>query len=131
MGALDGYKNTNRKLTDITDGTSNTAMIGESAGKPDYYAAGKLQPGVASFRPYYHTAWISWNAAAIRSWSTDGLTQHGPCIINCTNADGGLYSFHTSGVNMVFADGSVHHIRATTNKLVVYALVSKSMGEVA
>src|SRR5207248_9933270 len=32
-------------LIDVTDGTSNTILFGELAGRPDIYRAGKLTPG--------------------------------------------------------------------------------------
>ena len=55
----------------------------------------------------------------------------GPCLINCTNKTGrGLYAFHTSGVNVVLADGSVRHLSAGINPKVVAFMVTKKKGEV-
>ncbi|AWM39957.1 putative major pilin subunit [Gemmata obscuriglobus] len=128
VGALDGYDNTQRKLTQITDGTSNTAIIGESAGRPDKWVRGKLD-GALPVQHGLGGAWVGWEATSVKSFDSTGQTNHGPCIINCSN-NGGLYGFHTGGINVLFADGSVHFLRDGADKLVVYALVSYNLGEV-
>ena len=49
--------------------------------------------------------------------------------MNCTN-DNELYSFHTGGVNGVFADGSVHFIRSSITLTMLSTLITKAGGEV-
>ena len=42
----------------------------------------------------------------------------------------GLSSFHPGGANVLFADGSVHFLKNTTNQVTVWALGSRAQGEV-
>ena len=53
----------------------------------------------------------------------------GPCAINCTN-ERQVYSFHPGGANAVFADGSVHFLKADVNIRILAALVTRAGGEV-
>ena len=52
-----------------------------------------------------------------------------PVFINGNN-NGELYSFHTGGANVVFADGSVHFLTAGMTPLAFAALVTARGGEV-
>jgi prepilin-type N-terminal cleavage/methylation domain-containing protein/prepilin-type processing-associated H-X9-DG protein len=129
VGAMDGYYNTYRKFLEISDGTSNTGMMSESAGRPAHWVKGKKQADLIPSRPF-RTAWPGAQGIPVQSFDETGLQFHGPCVVNCSNANGGMYSFHTGGVNMLFVDGSVHFVREGINKVVVYAIVSSKMGEV-
>jgi prepilin-type processing-associated H-X9-DG protein len=57
------------------------------------------------------------------------VTQPGPCALNCTN-EKEVYSFHPSGANAVFADGSVHFLKTGMSIRVLAALVTRAGGEV-
>ena len=59
-----------------------------------------------------------------------GVTlRGGPCLINCTNyAAVNMYSFHTGGVNIGVADGSVRFLRETASMDSVYRLMAVSDG---
>ena len=59
----------------------------------------------------------------------DGATKPGPCAINCTN-DREVYSFHPGGANAVFADGSVHFLKAGIDIRIFARLVTRAGGEV-
>ena len=61
--------------------------------------------------------------------SYDGTTQPGPCAINCTN-DREVYSFHPGGAYAVFADGSVHFLKAGMDIRIFARLVTRAGGEV-
>jgi prepilin-type processing-associated H-X9-DG protein len=65
----------------------------------------------------------------IRGSSADGTTLPGPCAINRTN-DQQPCSFHGGGANFLFADGSVHFLRAGTDIRVLAALATRAGGEV-
>jgi prepilin-type processing-associated H-X9-DG protein len=59
----------------------------------------------------------------------DGATKPGPCAINCTN-DHEVYGFHPGGANAVFADGSVHFLKAGIDIRTFAGLVTRAGGEV-
>jgi prepilin-type processing-associated H-X9-DG protein len=54
----------------------------------------------------------------------------GPCVMNCNNLQGDIYSFHSGGANIGFADGSVHFVRDSISIVTLAALVTKAGGEV-
>ena len=66
---------------------------------------------------------------ALHGFSLDGLTEGGPCPVNCSN-DNEIYSFHSGGANIVLGDGSVHFLHSTVNITVAAALTTKAGGEV-
>jgi prepilin-type N-terminal cleavage/methylation domain-containing protein/prepilin-type processing-associated H-X9-DG protein len=137
------------RIADITDGTSNTIHVIESAGRPDLYRLGKL---VYSASVSHGVQGGGWPRAAselpgLVGSTADGTTPVGPCGINCTNGEDGrsqpyphpyygtdgtshIYAFHTGGTNALFADGSVRFLVSSTNISVLAALVTRSGGEV-
>jgi prepilin-type N-terminal cleavage/methylation domain-containing protein len=111
-----------RKITEITDGTSNTLLISEDAGRPDHWVNG-VKVGTLG-----NSGGSGWGDL----YSEYGLDGSGPgntCAINCDN-DNETYSFHTGGANHVFADGSVHFIQATISITTYAELVSAIDGQV-
>ena len=59
----------------------------------------------------------------------DGVSRPGPCALNCSNDDE-IYSFHPGGANTVFADGSVHFLKAGMDIRILARLVTRAGGEV-
>jgi len=123
------------RVTDVTDGTSNTIMIGEVAGRPTIYQGRTPLPNPPPTNITEGGGWAdpgngeNWLAGSLFD-GTDPAGA-GPCLINCTNKTGrGLYAFHTSGVNVVLADGSVRHLAASITPKVVAFMVTKKKGEV-
>jgi prepilin-type processing-associated H-X9-DG protein len=114
------------RLTDITDGTANTLLAAEDAGRPKAWRAGREAPGAFALGG----AWASnGNKVVISGSSADGATLTGPCAINCTNNQQ-PYSFHPGGANFLFADGSVHFLRAGVDIRVLAALATRAGSEV-
>jgi prepilin-type N-terminal cleavage/methylation domain-containing protein/prepilin-type processing-associated H-X9-DG protein len=119
-------------LAEVTDGLSQTAMIGERAGRPQYWVKGKK---VSDTNSYFNFdgGWASYQSTWPRTFLADGQTivtsGLGPCVVNCNNGYG-VYSFHPGGVNVLFGDGSVHFLKDSTSSSVYYALLSKERGEV-
>jgi prepilin-type processing-associated H-X9-DG protein len=116
----------------ITDGTSNTIVIGELAGRPAVYRAGRQ---VAATSPFEGAGWG--DALSGENWFIGTLfdgsepATGGPCVVNCNNRRGrGLYSFHTNVANVLLADGSVRSINQSINHCTFAFLVTKKKGEV-
>jgi prepilin-type N-terminal cleavage/methylation domain-containing protein len=115
-------------ILSITDGTSNTILVTEDAGRPDIYWAGKF-----NFTSTSATVGSGWADPDAEYWldgaTFDGSILGGPCPMNC-NSNNETYAFHTGGANHVFGDGSVRFIRQSV-PLQTYAwLVSAQGGEV-
>jgi prepilin-type processing-associated H-X9-DG protein len=143
-----------RRFGDIIDGTSNTVVIAECAGRPELWRAGRPVPlaQLDPSMPRYPIedaaggdmpggAWAEQQNAFFLDGSTpDGRLKPGPCAINCTNNycglptrnydDGEVYSFHAGGANGLLADGSVHFFRASMDIRVFARLVTRDGGEV-
>jgi prepilin-type N-terminal cleavage/methylation domain-containing protein/prepilin-type processing-associated H-X9-DG protein len=122
----DGTRNGYRKVTDITDGSSNTILLAEEAGLTDKWVMGRLDTTAT----WGTGAWAN-PGTEITIGGCDPATGNspGPMPMNCRNADE-LYSFHSGGANVVFADGSVHFLRQTMKLEVLIALMTRTIGEV-
>lgn len=117
--------NAARSMAEFLDGTSNTILIAECAGRPHLWQGRNQIAGVwVSGGP-----WASRNLLFGRGAKPDGTALYGPCAVNCTN-NREVYGFHPSGANAVFADGSVHFLNASTDIRVFAALVTRAGGEV-
>jgi prepilin-type N-terminal cleavage/methylation domain-containing protein/prepilin-type processing-associated H-X9-DG protein len=121
-------KNVRRRLTDVADGTSNTLLLAECSGRNDNFVLGKqVKDKVLNASD---TAWAN-PANSLRAIQgadpTTGLPP-GNCGVNCNN-DGEVYSFHLSGANVLYGDGSVRPLAAMTDINVVVALVTRSGNE--
>jgi prepilin-type N-terminal cleavage/methylation domain-containing protein/prepilin-type processing-associated H-X9-DG protein len=128
-GALNWYSE-KATIQAITDGTSNTLMVTEQAGRPAYYKKRTVQPGTVLVYPGWTGPWASYNAIWSKATLEDGSDAAGTCTVNCNNSQG-VYAFHTGGANAVMADGSVRFLREGLSKATFYALLSRDGGEVA
>lgn len=132
------------KIRDITDGASNTIMIGEAAGQPNVYvAAGPMTPALfalysddkvvdlgGTFAPADGTGWADPDCGfSINGATNDGLDKYGPRMINAINVSE-AYSFHTGGAHFAFADGSVHFLSENIDTLMFVYLCTRAGGEV-
>jgi prepilin-type processing-associated H-X9-DG protein len=135
-GNRDGTLSVNfqSKVLGVTDGTSNTILLGEVAGKTDLYVKGRqvsqnTEQGSGWGDPLAGENWLSGS-------DSTGTVSPGTCAINCTNSQPwlstgrNLYSFHTGGANVVMADGSVRFLPESTSASTVIFLVTRSKGEV-
>jgi len=101
------------RLTDITDGTSNTLAVGEDVVDQNYHTAAYYANGdyASCHAPLNHFP----NPPAPSSW---------PVVMS-------FRSRHTSGVNFCLADGSVRFIPQMTDRLQYQQLCTRAGGEVA
>ena len=123
----------NRKIYEITDGTSNTILVSEQAGRPNFYILGVKQPTNTAQAAY--NQWgpcASYQVSRIQQFGSDGITADGtggPCTINCNNSQG-FYSFHSGGVNSVFCDGSVRFISKAIHPNTLFGIITINGGEI-
>ena len=115
------------RLTDITDGASNTILLAEDAGRPRLWQAGKAGPNPQALAG---GPWDHFKGDIVLEGSTfDGTAAPGKCALNCSN-DQEVYAFHTGGANAVFADGSVHFLKAGMDIRIMAGLITRAGGEV-
>ena len=121
------------KLTDVTDGLSNTIAMAEAAGRHQVYARRTaVSPNGAGQAGWtLNAAAADYNTAIfLRGFDNTGTSRDGGCcVVNCSNVNQ-LYSFHSGGVNTLRGDGSVQFLKDATAPGVVAALVSRAGGEV-
>jgi len=114
------------RMSDCTDGLSNTIMVGETAGRPQMYLRG--------YKPYpIAIQGGGWAEPAIgllmSGYGDDGISEPGTgsCVIGCNNTQ--LFAWHPSVVNVVLGDGSVRSLRTTTPAANVIAAFTAHGGE--
>jgi len=127
--------NVNAKLVTISDGTSNTVMLMESAGGPTLFKLGQADPGGATTADTQmwadhrsHSVFDGSDPATGDTYST-ATGSIATCAINCTNASE-PYAFHSGGINIVRADGSVAFLKNSVSIGIVAALITRNNGEV-
>lgn len=119
VGLLRG--NVLRRIAEVTDGTSNTIMVSEDAGRPLSYRKGNT---IVANRRESGAGWADYES----EFYIDG-DGYAPCHTNCSN-NNEIYAFHPGGANHVFADGSVRFVKETTNSKVMGRLITYNRGEV-
>ncbi len=121
------------KVSDITDGLTNTVCVVEICDKPNQWRAGKLfkdnSTQVFNCANCVNGQWASPNWNDLRGYSYDGVTAFGPCVVNCSNG-ASIYSFHAGGAQVLMCDGSVQFLGASLSRDVLVALVSVNEGDI-
>jgi prepilin-type N-terminal cleavage/methylation domain-containing protein/prepilin-type processing-associated H-X9-DG protein len=132
------YSDASTGFKDVTDGLSNTAMIGEKDHLTINWCASFWY-----FGPYWgsgtHTSthlvvWPPTSVNAPRSlpnapWGNTDGTQH--CEVYKTGSYAWIMSsLHPGGVNLCMGDGSVRFVKNTINPYTWYALQTIQMGEI-
>jgi len=127
-----GSKGQQLTLVQITDGTSNTIMVAETAGRQQVYFMGKPimpnNPGSSGWQ--LNAAWadynVSYNLVGYGSVPSPGS---GCNAVNAANYES-MYSFHIGGVNVARGDASVAFLQNSVAPTTIAALVTRAGGEV-
>jgi prepilin-type N-terminal cleavage/methylation domain-containing protein/prepilin-type processing-associated H-X9-DG protein len=114
------------RLSDIRDGTASTMLVTEDAGRNRLWQFGQMRDRTNVVGGPWDS---NYNAIEIRGTTWDGASHPGPCALNCTN-DSEVYSFHPGGANSLFADGSVHFVKAGMDIRILARLITRAGGEV-
>ena len=150
-------RNTDATLRHVSDGTSNTILLAESAARPYVYRAGGVKIGDLPTNRVNGGGWCRpASEFGLDGSSYDGATFPGPCAINCTNGEDYLkngtddkgivpltfgppygtngtsetYAFHPGGANVLFGDASVHFIEESIEMIVYTQMVTRKGQEV-
>jgi prepilin-type N-terminal cleavage/methylation domain-containing protein len=113
--------NSKCRITDISDGSTNTILIAEDAGRIARFEQGRQIAGAYSSGG----AWADYNS----EYYVHGFGSNGACTVNCTN-DNEIYSFHSGGALILMGDASVQFLRTSVNPGILAGLISKAGGEV-
>jgi prepilin-type N-terminal cleavage/methylation domain-containing protein/prepilin-type processing-associated H-X9-DG protein len=114
------------RLRDVADGLSQTILIAERAGRPDWHERGKPvlpYPKPNEFGAVMDTHQASWAISTHFWW----LVQSAQSGVNNRNLD--IFAFHSGGANVALADGSVQFLSETIAAEAVNALITRSENE--
>ncbi len=146
------FPNSSVKLTDITDGTSNTLMVGEQS---DHLRDAANQPIIGGFGAITSQGPHGWTMGAngdsrlppnfqnggdnrpfntsTTRWQINQRNLGNNCgngTCDNTGANIPLSSGHTGGANVTFGDGSVRFLSDSIPLTTLWALSTKANGEV-
>lgn len=143
-------KNQKPTFAEILDGTSNTILYAESAGRPFIYRRGGIKVSDNLQEDRVNAGGWARPASdfSIDGASFDGTTIPGPYVINATNGDNfgtngpgagvfpdpfygsegsaEVFAFHPGGANVVFADGAVRFLDENIDTRIFGRLVTRA-----
>jgi prepilin-type N-terminal cleavage/methylation domain-containing protein len=109
-------------MKSVSDGTSNTFMIGENVVFMDYHSAAYFSDGD------WATASIPLNYMPANARPENFKDQETPAL---SKAVRGFKSLHAGGAQFVMADGSVHFVQETIETIAYRGLATREGGEIA
>jgi prepilin-type N-terminal cleavage/methylation domain-containing protein/prepilin-type processing-associated H-X9-DG protein len=123
-------RNYNMRIADITDGLSNTLLVGERCTNMSNVTwTGAVTGGIVPAQRYPDLADQLANAELASALVlAHGSAQHIPNDSLVFDADA-TSSYHRGGVNFLLGDGSVHSINNTINGTLYEGLLTRAGGE--
>ncbi len=126
-------------ISQILDGTSQTLLLVECAGRPDHWIRGSRgpddhSPGFGNFPVVAgRVRGAGWadhlNSVPLHSFARDGLSVPGPAALNASN-NNEAFSFHPGCVVAAFCDGSVKVLNEDIELSVYASLITRNGYEV-
>ena len=122
------HRNSRNRLAAIRDGTSQTILVVECAGRPRVYRANRI---VTSLSNDQGIGWADSEGpfsldGANADGSSEGLGIAGGCHVAMNRRnDNEPYSFHVNGGNVLFADGHVSFVLETIALQTMAALCTR------
>ena len=130
------HYNTKTKITDITDGSSNTILLGERSNNEPLWSYISTTSNIAVYSRWW-TGYeftgrqplveINWTIPKSVITTPPTAAQQADYLNKRLLCYG---SNHTGGANFAFADGSVHFLPTSTPLTTVQALATKAGGEI-
>ena len=119
------------KFGEISDGTSNTILLFEMAGKPIHWHLGQ-QREVTNAQFYGHGPWAGNNGVGIFNWAQDGSAMGCNTCNRYINVNNQVspYSFHPGVVMIVLVDGSTTTLSDSIDSELFSNLCRKQDGNV-
>jgi prepilin-type N-terminal cleavage/methylation domain-containing protein/prepilin-type processing-associated H-X9-DG protein len=124
-----------RTLLAVSDGTSNTMMAAECAGRNRRMVMGQEDTVQTWTAGPWANADSRINLGGFNPASyvpgqliTNPGTTTGPCAVNCINSKE-IYSFHSGMANLVMGDGSVRSVRSTITIDTALQLLTYNRGD--
>jgi prepilin-type N-terminal cleavage/methylation domain-containing protein/prepilin-type processing-associated H-X9-DG protein len=120
------YPRSKTRLTDVTDGTSNTLMLGEMSSSLRWTTSrtgfGGLKPWTWGWYTYPTDGWLMIDHKMVKY----PVGYRG----SFTHSSTPLYSAHSSGgANVALCDGSVRHLSPNTDLTLLKSLATRNGGE--
>lgn len=129
-----GISYVTRRLAEISDGTSNTLLVNETAGWPqNWKGRTRAFPDKA---PSNRGNWAAWQSLSYATYSPDGQLSSSSnptagdlvnCAVNCSNQNQ-IYGFHPGGANVLICDGSIRFFGEQTSGLTFAQVVTINDG---
>lgn len=144
-----GIQDASPMIVKVTDGLSNTIMIGELAGRNTYWEQGRVvtpatDPSAAFLKLYTqhinyggggwadpnNVQWVDGGNQGGNNDVRDSNSDTNSCVINCTNLeDRAFYSFHNGFAMFIMGDGAVRKISANISDYTMAQIITRAAGD--